>query len=352
MGAKPRFLMGNPVNNWHRITNNTWQRHVRLYGFFIAALAIAGCATQVVTPPTETGDLTDGSSADMNSFNEYRLRSGDVLEIMYQIQTKEISAYTLNIQDVVELRFVSLPHLNLVQAIRVDGLLTMPLVGDVRVLGLTPAAATEKIRKAYEGVLRDPDVFLLVKEFGAATKELKNVITNWERGQSKLLTIRPDGAITFPIIGDMDVASRTIPELSESVNAEYQKIYPELQVDVILFEITDRFLYVFGEVNKPGAFEILHPITLGQSLALAGGTNSKSRITDIIVARHSGQELIIRRFDYKSVLEGKHSMIQVALQPDDIVYVPRRPLSSDSEISQEIGRLLLFGGYSVNIRSY
>jgi len=338
------------MNSWRRSTNTAWPWRGRLCAFFIAALTIVGCATQVVTPPTETGDLTFGSSADMNSFDEYRLRSGDILEIMYQIQTKEISAYTLNIQDIVELRFVSLPHLNLEQAIRADGLLTMPLVGDVRVLGLTPAAATEKIRKAYDGVLRDPDVFLLVKEFGAATKELKNVITNWERGQSKLLTIRPDGAITFPIIGDMDVASRTIPELAESVNAEYQKIYPELQVDVILFEITERFLYVFGEVNRPGAIEILHPINLGQSLALAGGTTTKSRITDIIVARHSGKELIIRRFDYKSVLEGKHTRIQVALQPDDIVYVPRRPLSSDAEISEEIGRLLLFGGYSVGIR--
>lgn len=340
------------MNSWRRITSSIRTSRSGLCGLLIATLVIVGCATQVVTPPIETGDLTAGSGADMNSFDEYRLRSGDVLEIMYQIQTKEISAYTLNIQDVVELRFVSLPHLNLEQAIRADGLLTMPLVGDVRVLGLTPAAATEKIRKAYAGVLRDPDVFLLVKEFGAATKELKNVITNWERGQSKLLTIRPDGAITFPIIGDMDVASRTIPELAESVNAEYQKIYPELQVDVILFEITERFLYVFGEVNKPGAFEILHPINLGQSLALAGGTTTKSRITDIIVARHSGKDLIIRRFDYKSVLEGKHSTIQVALQPDDIVYVPRRPLSSDSEISQEIGKLLLFGGYSVGIRVF
>ncbi len=338
--------------NRRGITSTTWQWLGRLCGFFIAALVIVGCATQVVTPPTETGDLTDGSSADMNSFKEYRLRSGDVLEIIYQIQTKEIDAYTLNIQDVVELRFVSLPHLNLEQAIRADGLLTVPLIDDVRVLGMTPAAATKKIRKAYDGVLRDPDVFLLVKEFGAATKELKNVITNWQRGQSKLLTIRPDGAITFPIIGEMDIAGRTIPDLTESVNTRYQKIYPELQVDVILFKIADRFLYVFGEVNEPGAFEILRPISLGQSLALAGGTNSKSRITDIIVARPSGKELIIRRFDYKSVLEGKHPMIHVALQPDDIVYVPRRPLSSDSEISQEIGRLLLFGGYSVNFRTY
>lgn len=335
------------MNSKCQLTNTAWRLVGRLCCFLASALLLFGCATQVVTPPVDIAEFTDNSNSNLNSFDQYLLRSGDVLEIIYQIQAKEVSAYHLNIQDVVEIRFISLPNLNQEQVIRADGLLSLPLVGELRVLGMTPAEATKKIREKYKGVLRDPDVYLIVKDFGAATKELKTVITTNSRGQSKLLTIRPDGDATFPIIGDIQSVSRSIPDLTQSVNYEYQKYYPELQVDVILYEAKDQFVYVLGEVNKPGAFEIRRPLTIGQTLALAGGTNSKSRITDIIIARQSDKGLVIRKLNYKAVLEGKDARTTAALQPDDIIYVPRRPLSSDAEVSKEIGELLLFGGYSV-----
>jgi len=350
MNSKSKLSMPNLPDIWRRISAFSLKQCGGLFQFVALTLFLAGCATQVVSPPEEMADFTNGISPDLNSFDEYLLRSGDVLEIIYQIQAKEIDAYYLNIQDRVELRFVSLSHLNQEQVIRADGLLTLPLVGDVKVLGMTPAQATNKVRGKYKGVLREPDVYLVVKEFGAATRELKKVITTNSRGQSKLLTVRPDGVVTFPIIGDLVTAGKTIPELSVSVNREYQRYYPELQTDVILFETGDQFVYVLGEVNHPGAFEIRRPMTVGQTLALAGGTNTKSRITDIIVARRDGKELMIRKLDYKAVLEGKDPTIHAVLRPDDIIYVPRRPLSSDAAISREIGELLLFGGYSATFR--
>ncbi len=333
----------NPMRRLERLL------HAMLLCF--AALVIAGCSSQTVTPSPEM-PVVEPIWRPLAQFpGKYVLRPGDVLDVVYQVRAKEVSEYHLEIQDVVELRFVSMPEQNQEQIIRADGLVTLPWIGDVRVLGLTPKEATQKIRRAYQGILRDPDVYLIVKESGASLNEFKRAIAAEDEEQSKLLTIRPDGFITLPMVGEMRAAGKSVKELTVAVNRAYHAYYPELFVDVILDKSPDQRIYVIGEVNKPGAFVIYRPTEIGQALAMAGGPNIDARLNEVIIVRHDGKETKARKVDYKSIVEGYVDQSALLL-PDDVVYVPRRPLATAAQISFEIRRVLMFRGWQLGNFSF
>ncbi len=312
-----------------------------------AALVIAGCSSQTITPSPEM-PVAEPVWQPLEQFpGEYILRPGDVLDVIYQVRAKEVSEYHLDIQDVVELRFVSMPEHNQEQIIRADGLVTLPWIGDVRVLGLTPEEATRTIRRAYKGILRDPEVYLIVKESGASLNEFKRAIAAEDEGQSKLITIRPDGFITLPVVGEMRAAGRGVKALAAGINQAYHAYYPELFVDVILDKSPDQRIFVIGEVNEPGAFVIYRPTEIGQALAMAGGPNADARLNEVIIVRREGKETKARKIDYKSIVEGYVDQGAPLLRPDDVVYVPRRPLATAAQISFEIRRVLMFRGWQI-----
>ena len=67
--------------------------------------------------------------------------------------------------DVVEIKFFSIPELNESQAVRPDGKIALQLVGEVDVMGKTPAELREELMKLYVPHLKTPDVTVIVRQF-------------------------------------------------------------------------------------------------------------------------------------------------------------------------------------------
>lgn len=317
-----------------------------LFVLMLGVFSISGCSTQTVTPSSKMADAAFKQPM-KSSFAEYVLQPGDMLDVLYQLRTNEMPSYRLNIHDLIELRFPSLPKQNQQQIIRTDGMITLPWVGDVRIMGFTPAEATRKIRQAYTNILQDPDVYLLVLQANGSFNDLISAITSSEKGQSKLFTIRPDGFITLPVIGDVRAGERSMKELSSVVNEKYQSFYSNLNVSVLLEKIADQRIFILGEVNRPGAFEITRPMDIGQVIAMAGGPNQEADLNDVIIVRRNGGQTLTRKVDYKSVIEGYQDQHNPLLQPDDLVYVPRLGLFTAAQISDNVRRILMFRGWQI-----
>jgi polysaccharide export outer membrane protein len=294
---------------------------------------------QNISPLTFSPDDTPASA---EQFDEYRMRTGDVLELVYQIRPVKTDNYYLNIEDVVEIRFPSMPENDTQQIVRSDGKITLPYIGDVTVVGLTPGEATQSLRSAYQNVLRFPDIYLVLKESGGLLRELKKL-----QGQTKLLTVRPDGVITFPLLGDMPVVGKTVPEVSASLNDLYSQHYPEVQADIILSKTAGMFVYVLGEVNRPGAYEMKRPMTLTEVLSTAGGITESAKLSHVALSHRKGTVMTCRIIDFEARLNGEKERKADMLNPDDVVYIPKRPLATAAQAAKEISELLFFRGFSV-----
>jgi polysaccharide biosynthesis/export protein len=94
---------------------------------------------------------------------------------------------------------------------------------------------------------------------------------------------------------------------------------------VALLQAKSRKVYILGEVQNPGAFELRQPITALQALALAGGhkTDSADMTSVILISKDVHGKPIGRRLDLKRILDVGDMNPAILVKPYDVIYVPR-----------------------------
>jgi polysaccharide export outer membrane protein len=148
-------------------------------------------------------------------------------------------------------------------------------------------------------------------------------ISVWrDESLSKKLVVPPDGFISFPLIGDIEVSSMTVAELRENVTIMLREYVPDVTVTVMLAEINSMRAYVIGKVNKPGEFPITMETSVLQILSMAGGLNPFAKSRKILIIRSDNQNNIKIKFDYEEVEKGKNLEQNILLRRGDVVVVP------------------------------
>jgi len=145
----------------------------------------------------------------------------------------------------------------------------------------------------------------------------------WREDQlTRTVPVRPDGKITLPLLNDVQAAGLRPMELSEVIREELKKFITNPQVTVTVTEINSRRVYVNGEVNKSGAFQLLPHMTVLQALSGSGGFTPFARIKNIYVLRNENGKPSKIPFNYKEAIKGKNPEQNIELQPGDVVVVP------------------------------
>ena len=145
----------------------------------------------------------------------------------------------------------------------------------------------------------------------------------------KGVVVRPDGYISMPLIGEVDASWRTAKELAAHI-AERLKEYKEKPtVHVKVKEVNSYYVYVLGDVAKPGKFQLKSHTTVLQAIAMAGGftpyaakNNMHVRRTMVGPPGHSKELKIPARYD--DLLSGDGDIKDFVLKTGDMVVVPGR----------------------------
>jgi polysaccharide biosynthesis/export protein len=135
--------------------------------------------------------------------------------------------------------------------------------------------------------------------------------------------VRPDGAFSFPLAGQMDARGKTVQELQQMVTDRLRKFISDPVVTVSVQEIKGNKVYVIGQVNKPGDFVVNPRVDVMQALSMAGGTTPFAALGDIMILRRTdaGQQLALP-FRYTDVIRGRNLDQNITLQAGDVVVVP------------------------------
>lgn len=136
------------------------------------------------------------------------------------------------------------------------------------------------------------------------------------------VVVRPDGKISFPLIGDVVARGRTVDELRQAVEAKIKVFVPDAPVNVMVVQVGSPKVYVVGKVSKPGLYIMGETLRVMQVLAMAGGMTPFAKKDDILVIRKEHGEQKVFRFNYDKVAEGKELDQNILLQPGDTVVVP------------------------------
>src|SRR5262245_18220646 len=134
--------------------------------------------------------------------------------------------------------------------------------------------------------------------------------------------VRPDGGMSFPLVGDLPAAGHTIEELRKAVDDKLRKCIPDPAVTIAVKEIGGNRIYVLGKVNRPGEFPFTRPIDVMQALSLAGGATSFAEVDSIQILRREQGKQTALRFEYSSVERGRKLEQNILLRSGDTVVVP------------------------------
>jgi polysaccharide export outer membrane protein len=281
-------------------------------------------------------------------FPEYRIVPGDILDVLFQIRTwVKKENFRIAVDHDLQVKFIYAPELDISQKVRPDGNITLPYIGDVYVIGKTVQELTNELKDLYKDILNIPALYVEVPEFRASIKELKADLHTAPRGLSRLVTVRPDGYVTFPMVGDVFVAAKTIPEVNKVLNEMYEKILPDLHCDLFLERHAGSVIYIVGQVKKPGAYTIARPVTILEALSFAEGDIPGAKLNSIIIIRKHEQKMVATRVDLKNTLAFNSDSKFFYLQPNDIVYVPKTWITEAAEVARDIGDIIFFRGWSV-----
>ena len=140
---------------------------------------------------------------------------------------------------------------------------------------------------------------------------------------SREVIVRPDGFISFPLIGEVLAEGRTVGALAKEIDERLTKFVSDPRVSIGLTEVNSFKIFVIGKVNNPGGFQIGQYTDVMQALSLAGGLTPFAREGSIkVLRRRKNEGQTTFPFDYGEVLKG-HSLEQnIVLERGDVVMVP------------------------------
>ena len=151
-------------------------------------------------------------------------------------------------------------------------------------------------------------------------------ISVWKNVElSKTVTVRPDGMISLPLIGDIKAAELTPDKLRNAIAAKLKEYQNEAVVSVILHETNSNKVFILGEVARPGTYILKRKTTFLQAIALAGGFTQFASKNKIVVVRQKAddgkEEKMIISFDDIIDINSKSDK-NILLRPGDTIFVP------------------------------
>jgi len=134
--------------------------------------------------------------------------------------------------------------------------------------------------------------------------------------------VRPDGGVSFPLVGDIQASGKTVEDVRKIITRKLAKLIPDVQVSVALQELNGNLIYVVGKVNRPGVFPFSRNVDVLQALGMAGGATAFAALNDIKVLRRTSGQLKSIQFRYADLEKGKNLQQNIILQSGDTVLVP------------------------------
>ncbi len=172
-----------------------------------------------------------------------------------------------------------------------------------------------------------PDTMQAPPVYRIGSGDVLEVVFFTHPAQNRFVTVRPDGRITLPYVGELMARGKEPEKLAAEIQKDYSTVLVDPKVDILLNKIGGRY-YVLGEVRAPGEFDYEKPVTLLQAIARAGGYTDEARLSNFVLIRadeEGGRFAAV--FNLREYMGERSKRGDVYVQPDDIVWAPKDNIS-------------------------
>jgi polysaccharide export outer membrane protein len=175
-------------------------------------------------------------------------------------------------------------------------------------------------------------------------------ISVWQNPDlSDEVIVRPDGKISFPLIGDVRASGLTISRLDQEITERLKEYIKFPEVSISIRKLGGKKVIILGEVQAPGVYLMTGKSTVLEAIAMAGGFTNDATVSSVILvkggfANPKGVRLNLNRPLIKGDLT-----YNVTLHPEDIIFVPKRFISNVNYVVNTILGPIMQGSYSTEL---
>lgn len=173
------------------------------------------------------------------------------------------------------------------------------------------------------------------------------LITVWQNEDlTQEVTVRPDGMISFPLVGDVKAMGLTLTQVKNELTKRLQEYIKMPEVSIAVRKLGASKVIVLGQVTYPGVFGVSGRKMVLEAIALAGGFTNESVASSVILVRGGLEKPIVKRLNLTKVLNGKGLADNIELQSEDIIFVPKKFIADVNYALNTLIKPLVDGAYT------
>lgn len=247
--------------------------------------------------------------------------------------------YKISSGDILYIKISPAEELSREVIVSPDGKIVLSLVGSIKAEGLSVEELRKTLEKLYSVYIANPKVSITIRYFSKKQLFIMGEVRNpggyqYKEGIKLFELISLAGGFT-PYAGLKNVKiyrgeqekKQTIIVNLEEIISDISKDFPLLPGDIVEVPKYPKSIAVVGEVNGPGEYEWYEGMDIIKAISLAKGYTQFAKLSSVKIHRikKDGNKEVIN-VNVAKILDGKAS--NVALEPGDIVYLPRKSLAS------------------------
>lgn len=252
----------------------------------------------------------------------YPINPGDQLTVsFFRKPDMPLKYYRVGCLDRLLIKIESQQPVTQEVVVRMDGNISFHLTQDLLVKGLTIDQVRDLIKDRLSSVLPAAEVTVFLSEGNVLAEDFLRRSNAQEQNEFTLTTVSPDGMLSLPLIGALNVNGMTPEAIRGIAQARYDELFNfgvALHMNLIARRGNTAIL---GEVGRPGLYplyEARHPLF---GLAMAGGKRDTADLKNVVILKRQPDGRLSRHFvNLKNPRKNDNTLVM--FEPQDILIVP------------------------------
>jgi polysaccharide export outer membrane protein len=140
--------------------------------------------------------------------------------------------------------------------------------------------------------------------------------------------VRPDGKISFPLVGDVMAAGLSVIQLDLELTERLKEYIRYPEVSVSIKKLGGKKVIVLGQVKNPGVYSVTGARTILEAVGLAGGFTDNAVSSSVILIRGGFAKPEAKRINLTRAINRGDLRQNIPLESEDIVFIPKKFISN------------------------
>ncbi len=162
------------------------------------------------------------------------------------------------------------------------------------------------------------------QDYRLSGADLLQITVFGEKDMDRQARVGQTGTISYPLIGEVKVGGLTVPQAEDAIAKKLREYLRDPQVTIFIKEYGNKKVFVFGQVQKPGAIELPTEtsMTVLEAVSQAGGFTQIAAPDRTRVIRLVNGKSESFTIEVSAITKRGEKDKDMTLKPNDIVFVP------------------------------